>query len=489
MKPRAFIGSSVEGLNIAYAVQQNLLHDAETTVWDQGVFELSSTTIESLVKVLATNDFGIFVFSADDLVKIRGKEGSSVRDNVLFEFGLFIGKLGRERVFFLIPDGSELHIPSDLIGITAGKYESNRLDGSMQAATGPASHQIRLQIKKLGAHQTRLAIGSEETTAQVDQENTWVADFFQKKFESAKVKIQAEISKNTNIDSTPLLELCLRYCDFKTDIKQGIRPLLEYTDSHPDSLKMKRWAAAILKMDGRFYDAINLLKDIKKQHQDDHSIDLAIAKCHAENEEHEIAISILEAANPSINPGVALALVDLFEKQEKITEALDVIRRCYGADPSLEDVRFKYARLAQDLNFHEIAVYLLDKLTIDFPDTIEYWGYLGNSCLALDLTDMSLTAYRSAERLMKPDESSQWIISNIGNLLSNVGLPSEACIYLERALTKEPKSDYAHDRLASALKSAQEKRKAYQAKCLDGFRQIRDSIRTDNFSSPPSIND
>ncbi|MFN0076039.1 MAG: TIR domain-containing protein [Prosthecobacter sp.] len=483
MKPRAFIGSSVEGLNIAYAVQQNLLHDAEITVWDQGVFELSSTTIESLVKVLATNDFGVFVFSADDLVKIRGKEGASVRDNVLFEFGLFIGKLGRERVFFLIPDGSELHIPSDLIGITAGKYESNRLDGSMQAATGPASHQIRLQIKKLGALQTRLATGSEDTIVQVAEGTTWATDFFQKKFESAKVKIEAEMAKSTDIDKSPLLELCLRYCEFKTDFKQGIKPLLEYAESQPDSLKMKRWTAALLKMDGRFPDAINLLKDIKKQYQHDHSIDLAIAKCHAENEEHEIAISILETANPSINPDVALTLVDLLEKQEKVAEALDVISRCYGADSSVEHVRFKYARLAQDLNFHEIAVYLLDKLTSDFPDSIEYWGYLGNTCLSLDLMDVSLTAYRRAEQLMKPDESSPWIVSNIGNLFSNVGLSSEACAYLERALTKEPKSEYAHDRLASALKNVQEKRKVYQSKCSEGFRQIRDSLRTDNLPS------
>ena len=91
-KNKIFIGSSVEGLKIAYAVQQNLRHTAETTVWDQGVFDLSSTTIESLIKVLDNSDFGIFVFSPDDIIKFRGNEALTVRDNVVFELGLFIDK-------------------------------------------------------------------------------------------------------------------------------------------------------------------------------------------------------------------------------------------------------------------------------------------------------------------------------------------------------------------------------------------------------------
>lgn len=145
-KPKIFIGSSVEGLNIAYAIQQNLTHDAEITVWDQGVFELSQTTIESLVTVLEKSDFAIFVFSPDDITRIRKKKYQTVRDNVIFELGMFIGKLGRNRSFIIMPDMPLFHIPTDLLGVTSGKFDTSRTDGSYQAATAPVCHQIRTQI-------------------------------------------------------------------------------------------------------------------------------------------------------------------------------------------------------------------------------------------------------------------------------------------------------------------------------------------------------
>jgi len=150
MKPRIFIGSSVEGLSVAYAIQKNLMRDAEVTIWDQGAFELSKTTIEALMKIIETFDFGIFVFSKDDITKIRGTERETVRDNVIFELGLFIGHLGRERVYFVKPMNEDIYVPTDLLGITPGEYEANRADLNFEAATGSFCHQIKLQIKAVG---------------------------------------------------------------------------------------------------------------------------------------------------------------------------------------------------------------------------------------------------------------------------------------------------------------------------------------------------
>ena len=149
LKSKVFIGSSREGVNIADAIHANLTYEAECTVWKDGVFQLSENTLSSLVRVLRESDFGVFVFSPDDVTLMRGDQNSVVRDNVLFELGLFIGRLGPERCYFLIPDNAaDLRLPSDLAGVTPGRYEGSRSDGNWMAALNPACMQIKMMIAR-----------------------------------------------------------------------------------------------------------------------------------------------------------------------------------------------------------------------------------------------------------------------------------------------------------------------------------------------------
>jgi len=152
MKPNLFIGSSTESLQIAYAVQENLETAAEVTVWTQGIFELSKFSIDSLLSAVEVADFGVFVFSPDDVLLMRGKEKAIARDNVVFELGLFIGRLGRERNFILLPRGSEgsFHLPTDLLGLTPALYEPKRQDGNLRASLGPACSKVTRVLEKLG---------------------------------------------------------------------------------------------------------------------------------------------------------------------------------------------------------------------------------------------------------------------------------------------------------------------------------------------------
>lgn len=84
----------------------------------------------------------------------RGESKNTVRDNVLFELGLFIGRLSRSRTFIVKPRGVQLDLPSDLYGITTIDYEQDRSDANLTASLGPAARKI-IQAIRLLAPRTR----------------------------------------------------------------------------------------------------------------------------------------------------------------------------------------------------------------------------------------------------------------------------------------------------------------------------------------------
>lgn len=141
-KPRVFIGSSSEGLEVAEVIQLGLDSVAECTVWTQSTFAPGQTIIESLVDVAVRCDFAVLVLTPDDVLVKRGEEAFTPRDNIVFEVGLFTGALGRARTFMVYCRNSKLHLPTDLLGVTAVAY-SHRSDGNLEAALGPVCTRIK----------------------------------------------------------------------------------------------------------------------------------------------------------------------------------------------------------------------------------------------------------------------------------------------------------------------------------------------------------
>ncbi len=148
-KPRIFIASAVESLDVADAFNVNLDHQAEVTVWKHG-FQLSQNTIDSLVKMAESVDFAIFIFTPDDVANIRDQQKPIVRDNVVFEMGLFVGTLGKERCFIVKPRDVDLHLPTDLLGLTPADYNGERSDGNLEAAVNHPCVLIKKEVDNLG---------------------------------------------------------------------------------------------------------------------------------------------------------------------------------------------------------------------------------------------------------------------------------------------------------------------------------------------------
>jgi CRP/FNR family transcriptional regulator, cyclic AMP receptor protein len=151
-KPNVFIISSVEALDIARAIQLAFQHDPfSATVWTDGVFVASHYPLEDLEKAVDQCDFAIAVGQPDDLVTSRLVSAAAARDNVIFELGFFMGRLGRHRTFYLEPTklGDRAKRPSDLAGINTIGYHIGD-NSELPRNLGPACTQIRAIINELG---------------------------------------------------------------------------------------------------------------------------------------------------------------------------------------------------------------------------------------------------------------------------------------------------------------------------------------------------
>jgi hypothetical protein len=150
VKPRIFIGSSLNARKYAEAIHDGLVDDAECTTWTEGAFGLSESTVTELMKNLRDSDFGVFVFAPDDTATINGSLFSVTRDNVVYESGLFGGYLTPARCFIVVPTTTKIRIPTDLLGMTVGHYEDDRTDKKAIPAVSSFCRQVREKIHEPG---------------------------------------------------------------------------------------------------------------------------------------------------------------------------------------------------------------------------------------------------------------------------------------------------------------------------------------------------
>lgn len=150
---RLFIICSVEALDIARTIQNALEHDPfRVVVWTDGVFKVASYPIEALENELDNSDFAIAIAHADDKTLSRETEWPSPRDNVVFELGMFLGRLGRSRAILMEPRDQEVKLPSDMTGITTIPYSFSDEKTDIDAAMAPACNKLRNHLKSLGPY-------------------------------------------------------------------------------------------------------------------------------------------------------------------------------------------------------------------------------------------------------------------------------------------------------------------------------------------------
>jgi hypothetical protein len=157
-RPVVFLGSSSEAAWLARQVEGALgaFGTVAVDAWYHfGSWPSGASTLETLETRLRESDFAVLVLADDDLTQSRGAPARPApRDNVIFELGLFMGRLGRDRAFFLHPASEDFKLPSDLFGITAFAYQIQERKLA-QREISPICTRIVEQIDKV-VHQQRV---------------------------------------------------------------------------------------------------------------------------------------------------------------------------------------------------------------------------------------------------------------------------------------------------------------------------------------------
>lgn len=124
---RAFIGSSDNQKAVAARLVDALASAMTPKLWWQQ-FRAGETTLGNLITLSRSVHLAIFVVAPDDLRWKSGdptKESSVVRDNVVFELGLFGGALGPKRSIMFLDAAFMPDLPSDLRGVTDVRWNSD----------------------------------------------------------------------------------------------------------------------------------------------------------------------------------------------------------------------------------------------------------------------------------------------------------------------------------------------------------------------------
>lgn len=476
MKPRLFIGSSNESLSISYAAQQNLYSDAEITVWTQGVFLPSNTNLESLLNQLNSYDFGIFIFSPDDILFIKEEKNQAVRDNVIFELGLFVGHIGKDRCFILIPnDSDELRIPTDLIGMTPVEYETGRTDDNMQAATGPACHSIRLKIKNLGPRSTLIDSANIEPTlpaqieenqiiddktktvnkadgsAESEDEWNWLYAYFDKEYDKSATLLEEEISKPANKSDLGYYRSWFASAKYNISPKIGEKIYREVISEYPnnphpyvrfssDLMARNLHPAALTILDSGLQKVVNKVRLIKIK-----------AKCLKDMGLKDDGVGLLREAITqfSDDPDAYINLADHYIDSEEYKEARLCLEEGLSIIIDNKPLLETYAKLFYDHLQRKLALIPYNRLLELVPNEPSYLTLRANIYLELELNDLAMRDYKRASEITQQKQA--WIVANIGNLEKNRGLYREAIENLRLAIKLDPESQYAHNCLSTTI--------------------------------------
>lgn len=451
MKLNLFIGSSSEQLPIVYAVQSCLQYDAFPIPWVQGVFGPSQYPLEALEDAMDRADFAILICCPEDKTSMRDTEYATVRDNVIFELGMALGKLGRKRTFLISPKNVRIHLPSDLNGISPEQFDQELFASNPEAALGAACAKIRNSMQELGSRSGRNTqevqispqekINDQEESKPVVVNLDWsLRDFHLQQFTAIFHENEALIVEINNafrnskhaVEPVAIarwdafIELNKMRLDKKGDLAvirdcasefpqdaalkemlgQGLEHYGDYAGAHAsfeEAALLTKDAAILSRVINRIIEG-SCETGITQENKNNLISIIKSANINSENERNYITESLQKIAESSgmINLSKAISEVNLSNKPENV------------------NLRFNLAYQYQDVGFHALAMLHYEAIPLK-ERTGTAWNNLGVSYERLNLKGHAVASYETAST-----QEESLADANLAKKLLNVGFFEEA---------------------------------------------------------------
>ncbi len=134
-KPEIFLASSLESREVLTHVARFVKESGGVPRPWHEAFPASEIMLESLIEASRKVDGALVVASADDQVIMREETVWAMRDNVVFEFGIFMSALSRTRAALIYTESEkgEVKLPKDVDGLTHLRYTPGKPAQNMYA--------------------------------------------------------------------------------------------------------------------------------------------------------------------------------------------------------------------------------------------------------------------------------------------------------------------------------------------------------------------
>ena len=146
-KPRIFVGASSEAEEIDREVRRIIENLGAQAIGWRDIPKSGDNMVDVLVGLPSSVDGALLIVTPDDITHSRSMDRMAPRDNVIFELGIFISRLGKHRtgiIHVVSENQSKAALPTDLNGLTTTKYSPDKPENN--------KHRLRVWLNEVNTH-------------------------------------------------------------------------------------------------------------------------------------------------------------------------------------------------------------------------------------------------------------------------------------------------------------------------------------------------